>query len=1733
MLLLTTLIIVVALVCVDGNERIVRVSELLVSDDEDFFTSGESMSEPCYMYENRSYCSLDHAIANLANLTSNVLINITTDAMLSSLTEVQNLENISIIGHNNPTVNCNNAGGIHFISCQNCTIQGITWNECGTIGTQQPGLKLSYSSNITIQNCSFQHSRAQAIVILQASGDVNINYCKFVNNTHHRGHGTAIYYTSNNAANSSELVFTIKHCNFTYNKWAKSLVYIENSIFKQSNEIFFHYLNICFNKGVMVYMVNHHIHFNGRVLFCSNAAENGAGIYIKDYSTIEFGENSDVEFTNVTFLGGHIFFSNNTAVSGGAVYSNGNNYISFKENSTAVFSNNIADFGGGIYSYNGYISFEGNSNTVFSNNTADFGVAINLNVKFNNNAARWRSYGGQLTNRNTDITIDSNGTIKCSDHKEYYICKYAICYCRNLKYISDNTAVIITENMVLSSMIKFTKLVNISLIGHNNPSVSGGFQFISCSNVTVAGITWTSSPLASNSRIPQLNFTHSSNIVIDRCTFHHLIGKVVALLEVSGAVSIKHCKFMNNQLHREHDAAIHYLSNCDKLSKNHLTISNSNFSYNKFDNASIIFLESHNNSSWCGYTVLHNSNFDNNHGVCMYLSNQKLYLTGDVLFQKNAAENGAGLFITEHSNVIFDNNSDAKFAQNNAAVSGGAIYLNNWSTIVFNKHSNVIFSRNKAKSYGGASYSFNNSEMIFKEYSRVWFDYSTAELGGSLYTDWKSNIIFKEYSNITISNNKATQGGAIYSKASSNVKFENNTIVVFYRNEAIHNGGCIYTEDDSNILFKGTCEVTFNMSVVFNGAGGAIYCASNSGINFKVDSKAKFYNSIVYNGEGGAVYFRDRSVAIFEGSSDVVFYSNKATDGGAVNFYLNSNLILRNNTNVTFANNSATMGGAVNFHLNSNCTIEKNSILMVIGNSASQNGGGFHLEGISYLKSARAFQVQFDSNEAVLGGAVYCSEGSKITFTHLSNTILTRNKAERGGAIFLTASRTVFNSSLTFNDNTATKDGGAFYLDDHSNLIFLPTCNVTFFLNTVSDYGGAIYAKMDQSKINFNSTYLSFHNNNARTAGNSIYINVPRQCNGICLTDSVLGINSTKDLLNNIVTSPQSIKLYNSKVRCINYANDSGCNSYLISNIMLGEKILMDACLYDYYNKPVDAARFSISGPENHGFVLGSNNALISCNRTFELVHILGNKSYPFNYSIKLSLHDNHQSEFKEIFTNLTIELSTCHPGYWYHEISQKCECYNGNDIVFCSGSSSAIKGGYWFGSVSGNPTVTCCPMNYCNFTCCGTSNGYYHLTPVRDNQCTSHRSGTACGSCTYGYTLSFDSTKCVNIESCTAGHKVLVILLTVIYWLVMVAVVFAMMYFKINIGYLYSITYYYSIVDILLSQILQASRGLYLTVSMMSSFSKITPQFLGEFCLTPGMSGIDQQLIHYMHPLAIILILITISLLARNSRKFSAIISRGIIHVICLFLLLSYTSVVSTSLLLLRPLKFVDVDEVYTYLSPDIEYFRGRHLAYGIVALLCTVPIVIGLPLLLTLEPFVNHKINFTKIKPLLDQFQGCYKDKYRCFAGYYMSCRVLIITIFISNSSNDFIVNYMLIIVCGIIALIHLLVKPYNNRILNKLDGITLQLIIFIVALPLFDDIDSTSIIIITLVLVMLPLLIFIVIILFLHKDDLKKIIIKFTSKDESTISNDVTNNIKPVKEFSLVVDDSTRKHVTICDV
>ena len=893
-----------------------------------------------------------------------------------------------------------------------------------------------------------------------------------------------------------------------------------------------------------------------------------------------------------------------------------------------------------------------------------------------------------------------------------------------------------------------------------------------------------------------------------------------------------------------------------------------------------------------------------------------------------------------------------------------------------------------------------------------------------------------------------------------------------------------------------------------------------------------FYSNIASK-DGGASSINDNCNMTFGGNSNTTFDDNKAlADGGALHIGYDDDIMFENNCKIIFNRNEAMQGGAI--FTPSNIVFIQNSSVQFYNNKATL-GGALHVTNVTFKENTA---IKFEQNEAIQNGGAIYSDKSNIFAKQNSSITFNSNRAENGGAVFASASTLLVSehSNVKFYKNIAGKNGGAIHFNNHIKARFYNSSVVTWTSNSGNNYGGAIYSKITQSTKYFNISEINGSSNNtAGLAGNLLYIDVAKSCNISCLTDRIVGVSDqtlyqgTSD--KNIATSPEILRLY-SRANCINYEN-AECEKY---NIMLGQEIIIYPCLLDYYNNPAEATQFRIIGDDNHKYTLrGSQYVSITCNHTIEGLSIVGNKSkadhgLPLNFSINFT---SYTTVGKIISTNLTVQLSPCHPGFQYQSTSQRCECYNNSRIVFCSGSSSTIARGYWFGHVTKIPTVTICPINYCNFGCCKTTNGYYQLSPERVNQCKSHRSGAACGSCEKDYTLSYGSAECIRINKCSTGLITLVVTLTTLYWFVIVVTVFIITYYQVGIGYFYVLTYYYSVVDILLNQHTDLSDELYFTITIMSSIAKMSPQFLGQLCLFKNMSGIDQQFIYYIHPLAISVILILISWLSRHSKKLSMFISRGIIQAICLLLLMSYTSVAVTSLLLLRSLTFADVNKVYTYLSPDIQYFHGRHFVYGITAIIFGLLIVIGLPLLLITEPLMNSKISYFRIKPLLDQFQGCYKDRYRCFAGYYMICRLIIIIIIIIDFSDTFISQYLLLTVGAIITLVHETMRPYADNILNIFDRAILQLIVLVTALPLIESFDSRLVIGISFVLVILPLVQFFMMKIYISKQTLLKIIkavIKYF-QDKDVPDNDANHEENYCVDQ--VIDDSMRRNATIATI
>ena len=698
------------------------------------------------------------------------------------------------------------------------------------------------------------------------------------------------------------------------------------------------------------------------------------------------------------------------------------------------------------------------------------------------------------------------------------------------------------------------------------------------------------------------------------------------------------------------------------------------------------------------------------------------------------------------------------------------------------------------------------------------------------------------------------------------------------------------------------------------------------------------------------------------------------------------------------------------------------------------------------------------------------------------NTLFINNSATNGAAVYLEEVFVILSDDdaiVQFINNSAEQKGGAMF----SNLVSLVDpgtgsqhCNMYWYISITSN--------------------VSFINNSAIIAGNSIYFSIPQSChiitdinnnssllywpNKFSYSQSVYTVNSP------IVTSPYNVTLYPPAVAIHNSTND-----YLIQQSkMLGEPIQFTASVFDYFKNITEPVTFSIKCRACVGYILSMYQITVHDLSIHELkVFPIAHTDVINNINISLIFHSVLSPIYKLLFASLSVELSPCRAGYVFNYT--KCLCYPHPDLVYCKEDYVEIKIGYWVGYLTQQHyTASVCPDNYCSSEHTETSPGYYGLHGKSDDQCSSHRTGVACGECKSGYTLAYDSPDCINTDRCSAGMTILVIVLTILYWITIVAVVFGLMYFQFQIssGYAYGIIYYYSIVDILLVN--DVSKEVFQLVAVLSSFAKLTPRLFGQLCLVEGLSGIDQQFIHYSHALAVSLILLVIILVTKYSLRFTLFVGRCIIRVICLLLLLSYTSLASTSLQLLRPLTFKDVDEVRTYSSPDIKYFTGRHLVYAIVAILCEVIIVIGLPLFLLLEPFLRRRVNLIRIKPLLDQFQGCYKDKYRWFAAYYLICRQVIILIVYVGNGNYYYMLYGLQTVCVIIAMIHGWVQPYKYNLLNGLDEVILLILVLVVNLNIFSLSSFIPTNYLSVVLIILPLLLICFI-------TIRKLIIHFFNK------------------------------------
>jgi hypothetical protein len=151
--------------------------------------------------------------------------------------------------------------------------------------------------------------------------------------------------------------------------------------------------------------------------------------------------------------------------------------------------------------------------------------------------------------------------------------------------------------------------------------------------------------------------------------------------------------------------------------------------------------------------------------------------------------------------------------------------------------------------------------------------------------------------------------------------------------------------------------------------------------------------------------------------------------------------------------------------------------------------------------------------------------------------------------------------------------------------------------------------------------------------------------------------------------------------------------------------------------------------------------------------------------------------------------------------------------------------------------------------------------------------------------------------------------------------------------------------------------------------------------CFTKGIDEADELFITYILPAYILILVYIIVKVVRRfpnwrySRKVKSPFSA-----LCTLFVLCYTNITSISLRILDPVKVGDKMQLFS--QGELGFFKGKHIAYGIIAIVFILLVVVMVPFQLICQTCVAKclrriKVNAQNLKPFFDKLQGCFKGK------------------------------------------------------------------------------------------------------------------------------------------------------------
>ena len=411
------------------------------------------------------------------------------------------------------------------------------------------------------------------------------------------------------------------------------------------------------------------------------------------------------------------------------------------------------------------------------------------------------------------------------------------------------------------------------------------------------------------------------------------------------------------------------------------------------------------------------------------------------------------------------------------------------------------------------------------------------------------------------------------------------------------------------------------------------------------------------------------------------------------------------------------------------------------------------------------------------------------------------------------------------------------------------------------------------------------------------------------------------------------------------------------------------------------------------------------------------------------------------------MDMQDCPPGFREEE-DGACHCISllSNLGVQCDIDTLKVTrhSNSWIGVADRNGSTTgrealgseivfasICPFGYCNASARDTN------LSRADDLCIGDHSGILCGGCRENYSIVFGTTDC---RQCS-NLWLLTILLYATAGVVLVVILFALQ-LTVSSGIINGLIFYTNVVGINGRFFLGHSNLEFLLVFI--SFINLELGF--PLCFYDGMTETVKTGLQLVFPVYLWAIVLGLIIGSRYSMTVAKWTAQSSVPVLATLIQLSFSKLLNTVVTILvystirrgtSNSEMIQISTVW-YFDGNVTYLTGGHTALFILAILTLLLFIVPYTIVLMgVSFFMRYKlVNY--FKPLIDSYQGPYKDKWRLWFGARLCVLEAMYIIYSGLRGRD--IGLMLLlhafVLLGFIFLqIH--IKPFRNALIDTLDA------------------------------------------------------------------------------------------------